>query len=607
MTLVLTSPLGTAQDGPKAQVPPPAAKSKTTTEITQAVDQLVEELRRAPAKPTLAEGRVGLYLIDSSGGDATLIASEPERWLVQCGSASWSRDGRQIAFDVTPGNSDFSQSRIKVLNLNESRVELKDLGPGNCPSFSPTGEQIVFLLNPGGVPGATSGVWLMRSDGTERTFLGGYGRPRWSEESGRFMIVPFGSPTELTIIDAREGQGGAVALADKQFFQVPSWAGPETIVAGIGDATPAEIALIDVSRPAQATVKEVIYKEAGANVNLYSPVYSAATGRCVFIGKTEGQGHALYSIDKGQKNAPKRLESRGFDNVIQDPAFSPDGRYIVFASNREPDLKAKGLRHASVEAPAVDGITIDGDLKDWPPAMERHAIANLHTFPPANGKGSLENAFMTTSKDFSAAMSIGWDPKYQLIYLAVVVRDDELVVGNTSPWDSDAIEVYIDGLRNEKSLGFPTTPDHAETFSASDAPLLQYIGLPGKGPVYGTRKTVEGENNPDDNTVLSWGDIKKTKTKMAFKRTGDVTTYEWAIQAFDRYPDKPTKLLPGLHLGFDVVISDKDVPAKSPRAANDPEPDRAAWISWSDSKSKAFRPLDASCLGEIILGRVPAP
>ena len=136
---------------------------------------------------------------------------------------------------------------------------------------------------------------------------------------------------------------------------------------------------------------------------------------------------------------------------------------------------------------------------------------------------------------------------------------------------------------------------------------MQYIGLPGKGPVYGV-KPAGDERNGEENPILMFGDITKTKTRMAFRREGNVTTYEWAIQAFDHYPDKPTRLVPGMRLGFDVTVCDKDTPAQTPQAADDPEPDRAAWISWGPSVDLGgFKCLNAPNIGQIVLGRVPAP
>ena len=130
--------------------------SRLVGEGGQTVASLVEQLRRHPAEPSTAAGRVGLYLIGADGGEATLIASEPDPWLNQCGSPVWSPDGKRILFDATPGIADFSLSRIKSLELDEGHLSVKDLGPGNCPSVSPSGDRVIFLLNPGAVPGAES-------------------------------------------------------------------------------------------------------------------------------------------------------------------------------------------------------------------------------------------------------------------------------------------------------------------------------------------------------------------------------------------------------------------------------------------------------------------
>ena len=596
-----------AGDVVRAQEAKVAAAGKVAPGL--AVRQLVEQLRRYPARPSPEARQVGLFLIDADGGQPTLIANEPDRWLIQCASPTWSHDGKQILFDATPGTADFTLSRIKALDLNGGRLELRDLGPGNCPSFSPSDDRIAFLLNVGTVPGATAGVWLMRADGSERRLLGGSGRPRWSPDTRQFMLIGFGDPCDVTLMDARPEMSGVLHIPDYNIFSVPSWAGEGTIVAVIGAADAGDtIALIDVSEPGHGKVKDVLWKQGkGLDVKPYHPAYSPVTRRCVFVGKDAGKGRALYAIDPGKPGPPSRLEPAGFDNLIQDPVFSPDGRYVAFSSDRKQVRWEPGVRVQSVEAPALSGITIDGDLKDWPAAMERHAIRNLHSFPPVNGPGGLEHAFLTTSPDLSAAFSVGYDPKEQLIYLAVIVRDDQLIVGNTSPWDTDAVEVYVDGLHTDREMSIPQEADWGEEFDVSEAPLLQYVGIPGKGPVYGLKRSAGQDRNPEDNPSLMFGDIHKTKTRMAFRRVGDVTTYEWAIQAFDHYPEKPTKLLPGIKIGFDLVVIDKDTPAKTPRAANDPEEDRAAFLIWGPPLKGVFKPLNAGSLGEIVLGRAPNP
>jgi RNA polymerase sigma factor (sigma-70 family) len=279
-------------------------------------------------------------------------------------------------------------------------------------------------------------------------------------------------------------------------------------------------------------------------------------------------------------NPSTTAPARDVPSASETTAFLPD-------THRDPALRP---REPTAKAAPLQNITIDGDLKDWPAAMPRYPILKMLVGRDL-GYGGLQNADLRTSPDLSAAFSVGYDPKEQLIYLAVIVRDDKLVVGNTSHLDTDAVEVYIDGLRGERSIPLPKAP-FWEHIDLSAVPVQQYVSIPGPGKVYGSKY--------DTNPVLLAGDLKKTRTRMAFRRERGVTTYEWAIQPFDRYPDQPTRLVPGKRIGFDLAIADKDVPATSPQAMNEPEEDKVAWIYWGPQWAD-MKVLNAGHLGELVL------
>src|SRR5262249_39333728 len=160
-------------------------------------------------------------------------------------------------FDAMPMNR-VAETRLKLIELDAERLAVKDLGPGNCPSFSPDDARIMFLLN----TAPQTGVWLMQADGSNRRFLGSYGRPLWSPDSHQFMIVDFGRPRSVTLMDIDPEKSGPLAIPGKGIFPEPSWAGAGLIAASIGAAAPEAIALIDVGGPGRPRIKELLWQKA---------------------------------------------------------------------------------------------------------------------------------------------------------------------------------------------------------------------------------------------------------------------------------------------------------------------------------------------------------
>ena len=325
-----------AQSPATAESSKAAVKPKDGTQaITDAVDQLVEQLRRHPPPLSKAADRsAGLYMIDLSTGEVTLVADEPDEGVNFCGSPTWSYDGKRILFDAM---KQVQLARIKAIEVIAGKLTVTDLGVGNCPTSSPAGDRIAFLLNSGGVPGAHAGIWLMQADGSQRRLLGSYGRPKWSPDSRQFMIIDFAIPANISLMDVKPEKSGPLQIPNLQFYSVPSWASDGIIVAVVGTEFGDTIALVDVTNPPQGRITEVLwkmnFKGKGIGVSPLYPAYAVGSRRCVFIGKGN-EGMALYSFQAGHADPPKRLEPEGSDTLIQDVALSPDGRYAVFSSSR---------------------------------------------------------------------------------------------------------------------------------------------------------------------------------------------------------------------------------------------------------------------------------
>ncbi len=343
--LGLSLALAASQPGPAQEprsvgssiAPAPQKSNDGKEAISLAVGQLAEQLRRHPAQPSKAADRVaGLYMIEVRTGEVTLIADEPDAGVTYCGSSSWSNDGKRIVFDAMRPEV-VHRAQMKSIELVRGEPKMTDLGVGNCPTFSPAGDRIAFLLIFGGVPGAEGGVWLLQAVGTKRVRLGSFGRPRWSPDGRQFMLIDFGIPAHVTLMDSSGRTTVRLQIPEIQLYSPPSWVDDRTIVTVVGTDFGDSIALVDVSNPAQGKVKEVLwkmnFKGAGPDIRPQHPVYVASSGRCVFIGGAYA-GMALYSFQRGQAEQPKRLEPEGFDSLMQDVALSPDGRYALFTGSR---------------------------------------------------------------------------------------------------------------------------------------------------------------------------------------------------------------------------------------------------------------------------------
>ncbi len=217
--------------------------------------------------------------------------------------------------------------------LKKEKNRFTDLGPGNCPTWSPDGKQIAFLVNDGAVPQAQPGIWIMNADGSERRRLGAFGRPLWSTDGKQILLVSFSFRPRLSLIEVKTGLEQPVEISGKAFASVPAWAGSEqTIVSVIHEEEVASIALVDLANPKAPKVEKTLWTPATLQVEPSRPVYSAKKKRCVFVG-SDSRGSALYVQD--EDGAPRPLEKDHFDNLLTGLSISPDGKTILFVSDRK--------------------------------------------------------------------------------------------------------------------------------------------------------------------------------------------------------------------------------------------------------------------------------
>jgi len=289
------------------------------------------------------------------------------------------------------------------------------------------------------------------------------------------------------------------------------------------------------------------------------------------------------AIDAEQsKQATKRSPDPNV-KLVQ-PAASIPKENPETARHREKSIASP--RFPSAKAPPLTGITIDGRLDDWPKNLAKYAINNeLHDHPNYNSKT------VDAAHDQKAYFMAGYDRETEQIYLAVVVRDRDVVVHPTDTLKTDAVEIYIDGTFSDTIGTKAPSGDWREALNAETMPVLQYVGVPGK---------VSAFNDPwHANPSLVYARTKQTATLMKYQHNSDITTYEWSVKPFDQFPGRPTRLYPGKRIGLEVAVVDKDL-----NTITGPQP--PTFLTWG-LPPVIFKGSDASSLGELILTGPPEP
>lgn len=123
-----------------------------------------------------------VYLVPAEGGEPTQLTKEEG---LDCGSPSWSHDGKLIAFDAWPGNGDFSQLNIYTIPSEGGPTQL--VGQGSVADWSPDDRQILCHGHSNGIAAC-----VMNADGTGwELLLKNVVTPQWQTGGKAFAAVHF--------------------------------------------------------------------------------------------------------------------------------------------------------------------------------------------------------------------------------------------------------------------------------------------------------------------------------------------------------------------------------------------------------------------------------
>ncbi|MHC5538031.1 serine hydrolase [Singulisphaera rosea] len=176
----------------------------------------------------------------------------------------------------------------------------------------------------------------------------------------------------------------------------------------------------------------------------------------------------------------------------------------------------------------ANGITIDGNLGDWPKGLQAFPIDRVEYGDRLGG-----------DRDLKAHFRLAYNPGEHALYVAVEVDDDSTILDGPgeSRWDGrDGCEVFLNVLHDN-----------------SGSPFTQYSRYGGH------------------NRVVGPPGVSESSVKVAVVREDSRLLYEWRIEV-------ASELDPDRVIGFDIAVADKDADGSF------------SWAAWGRGPQKINMP-----------------
>jgi Tol biopolymer transport system component len=429
------------------------------------------------------DGRFGVFLIPVLGGPERLLLESPSMTLYP----RWSPDGKWIAASPS-GQLTSSDVSISLISAESGeRIDLAKLNPALAgsrePAFSPDGRWLAYSTTPGGSNTASLWVIELTPDGKPH----GSARQITFSKLGATYPVWTADGREIVFQEGTSNSSGAISRVK------PDGKGKVRRIPGLGYTS--------------------------------GPIAISRNGRMAF--SRGGIDNDIWRYDlKGGGPPTKWIASTAFDSSAE---YSPDGRRIVFSSNRSGSRElwvcdGEGGNPAQI---THFGGPIAG-TPHWSPdgrqiAFDARPDGNADIFVVNSEGGGLRRLTQTPGEDARP----DWSPDGKFIYFSSNRSGPEEIWRMPSA-GGDAVQVTRHG-------GFAAR-------ASRDGQWLFYVPLQPYSPVW--RIHPDGSEDGQVFSPRTYG-IAMTVTANAFY--GSTVTgppISFSVQALRFAEGKPSQVLP---------------------------------------------------------------